>query len=310
MGWIACARTGVAPAVQEVALTVSELERPTALLLELGGRVVESREVLEDGGVLARVVRVQFGQEVVALVDWVGEPGRPWRAGAASQDLAFQHLALVTRDIDAAYAAVASNVVPVSAGIQRIPDTNPVAGGIRAVYFRTPEGDPLELISYPPGRGNPLWQEAAGAAPVIGIDHTAIVVADTARSRTFYTALGFRLVGESTNVGVEQEHLSGVRGAQVRISGFAGGAGAGIELLAYEAPGGGVPAPSDARPSDLWHAETVVLVADLNAAVRAALTHGGAEVGTTGPCGWCADPAAASVTVADPDGHWLRLVQR
>ena len=53
------------------------------------------------------------------------------------------------------------------------------------------------------------------------IDHTAIVVDDTAQSLKFYRdLLGIKLAGESMNHGTEQEHLNNVAGARLRISGL------------------------------------------------------------------------------------------
>src|SRR5206468_8146079 len=53
----------------------------------------------------------------------------------------------------------------------------------------------------------------------LGIDHTAIVVSDTDKSLAFYRdLLGLRVVGESENYGVEQEHLNQVFGARLQIT--------------------------------------------------------------------------------------------
>ena len=60
-----------------------------------------------------------------------------------------------------------------------MPDWNPSAGGIRAFYFRDPDRHVLEVIWFPAGKGAPRWQRHAPTALFLGIDHTAIVVADT-----------------------------------------------------------------------------------------------------------------------------------
>ena len=53
-----------------------------------------------------------------------------------SNDLWFQHLAIVVSDIDRAYAiALRAGASPISAGPQLLPAWNPNAGGIRAVLF-------------------------------------------------------------------------------------------------------------------------------------------------------------------------------
>jgi len=69
-------------------------------------------------------------------------------------------LAIVVSDIDKAYAAVRrAGAMPISRQPQLLPAWNPNAGGIRAVYFRDPDGHPLELIQFPPDKGEPRWQE-------------------------------------------------------------------------------------------------------------------------------------------------------
>ena len=67
------------------------------------------------------------------------------------------------------------------AGPQRLPDWNPNAGGIRAFYFRDPDGHPLEILQFPPDKGDAKWH-APSRRLFLGIDHTAIVVADTEAS--------------------------------------------------------------------------------------------------------------------------------
>ena len=117
--------------------------------------------------------------------------------------------------------------------------------------FRDPDQHPLELIKYPPGKGDPRWQERDRL--FLGIDHTAIAASDTERSLAFYRdRLGLRIVGQSENWGVEQERLSGVPGAHVRITTLRAASGPGIELLHYLAPRDGHPTPPDTSPDDLW----------------------------------------------------------
>ncbi len=251
-------------------------------------------------------VRLRFGDERIELVRLTDARARPYPEDAHSNDLDFQHLALVTRDIDAAYERVrAAGVRSVSAGPQRIPDTNPAAGGIRAFYFRDAEGHPLELIWYPEGRGDPRWQTAAGDGAVIGIDHTAIAVSDTEASRRFYVeGLGLSVAGESFNEGIEQERLSGVEGARVRITGLRGASGIGVEFLQYVAPGPGERRSGEAGDASHW--EIVLMVPDLDA-TAARLRAIGVEVPAPGTCGAC--PAGQrAYLVRDPDGHFVRVV--
>ena len=86
---------------------------------------------------------------------------------------------------------------PASTAPQLLPKTIPNAAGIRAYYFRDPDGHPLEILQFPPDKGDPKWQRGGGRL-FLGIDHTAIVVRSTAASLAFYRdVLGFRVGGES-----------------------------------------------------------------------------------------------------------------
>jgi catechol 2,3-dioxygenase-like lactoylglutathione lyase family enzyme len=140
-----------------------------------------------------------------------------------------------------------------SSGPQRLPDWNPNAGGIEAFYFRDPDGHYLEVLAFPPGKGLPKWHQSGGRL-FLGIDHTAIVVSDTAASLHFYRdVLGLRVVGESENYGTEQEHLNNVFGAHLRITSLRAAQGPGVEFLEYLAPRTGRSFPPDTKPADLWY---------------------------------------------------------
>ena len=121
----------------------------------------------------------------------------------------------------------------VSTGPQRLPDWNIGAAGIKAFYFQDPDRHNLEVISFPPGKGDPRWQEKTNKL-FLGIDHTAITVAQTDASLRFYSdLLGFRKAGESENYGTEQEHLNQIFGAHLRITAMRAMSGPGIEFLEY-----------------------------------------------------------------------------
>jgi catechol 2,3-dioxygenase-like lactoylglutathione lyase family enzyme len=209
--------------------------------------------------------------------------GRPIPADSRSNDRWFQHLAIVVSDIDLAYAIVLrEGAAPISTGPQELPAWNPKAGGIRAVYFRDPDGHPLELIQFPPGKGDPRWQDRDRL--FLGIDHSAIAVRDTNASVAFYRdRLGLYIAGRSENLGVEQKRLSAVSGAHVRITTLRASSGPGVELLHYLTPTDGRPMPVDTTADDLW-AEEIVL--------RAALA------------------AHFEEWLRDPDGHFTGLIAR
>ena len=97
----------------------------------------------------------------------------------------------------------------------------------------------------------------------LGIDHTAIVVSNSDISRAFYCdRLGMKLEQESFNLGIEQERLSGIAGAEVKISSLKASAdsgfGMGIELLEYLMPNGGRPISLDTCGNDLWYWQTAI----------------------------------------------------
>jgi len=211
-----------------------------------------------------RVCRIRLGDEELELTDYLAPEGRPVPADSRSNDRWFQHVAIITGDMARAYAWLREHHVRhASSGPQRLPDWNPAAGGIEAFYFKDPDGHVLEVLAFPPGKGDPRWHRDTGEL-FMGIDHTAIVVADTEASLDFYRGLGLAIAGTSENWGTEQEHLNNVFGARLRITTLRFGgpdAGPAIELLEYLAPGDGRPYPADARAADLVHWQTTVLAA-------------------------------------------------
>lgn len=315
----ATAAVGV-EAVVTVGMTVSDLERAIDFYADvLSFRVTDRREVMGDAwerlqgvfGLRMRTARLALGAETIELTEYLTPRGRPIPVDSRSNDKWFQHIAIVVRDMDSAYARLrVHDVEHASAAPQRLPDWNPHAGGIEAFYFKDPDGHVLEIISFPPGKGDPRWQEAAGGL-FLGIDHTAIVVTDTERSFAFYRdALGLRVVGESLNFGAEQERLNAVFGARVRITALRAPAGPGVELLEYLSPSDGRPYPWDARPNDLLHWETTLQVDDLDGAV-ARLSSDNARFITASPVELPAGVGfSRAVLVRDPDGHAIRLIER
>src|SRR4029077_9003657 len=99
----------------------------------------------------------------------------------------------VVRAMDEAYTWLRQHKVQhASTGPQRLPDWNPNAGGIKAFYFKDPDGHSLEVLWFPPGKRDPKRQSPTDML-FLGIDHTAIVVRNTEKSLTFYRdMLGFR----------------------------------------------------------------------------------------------------------------------
>jgi catechol 2,3-dioxygenase-like lactoylglutathione lyase family enzyme len=311
---------GAAQAVAMVGLTVGDMDRSIAFYTsvlefqklsddEVAGSAYEK---LEDVfGVRMRVVRLGLGDEQLQLTEYLAPRGRPAPADSRSNDRWFQHVAIVVSDMDSAYARLRRNKVQhASTGPQLLPTTIPAAAGIRAFYFRDPDGHPLELLQFPPDKGNPKWHAPADRL-FLGIDHTAIVVSDTRASLAFYRdVLGFRVAGESMNFGTEQEHLNNVQGARLHITGLRAPAGPGIEFLEYLAPRDGRPFPADERANDLVHWQTTVSVANVETAA-AAVRRGKFRVLSPEPVE-LPDTALGfrrGVVVRDPDGHAVQLVE-
>lgn len=309
-----------AQAVALVGLTVSDMDRS----VEFYTRVLDFTKVTDDElvgepyealtgvfGARLRVVRLRLGEEFLQLTEYLASPGRPAPVDARSNDRWFQHVAIIVRDMDSAYARLRGfKVRHASTGPQLLPRTIPNAAGIRAFYFKDPDGHPLEVLQFPPDKGDPKWHAATGRL-FLGIDHTAIVVADTRASLSFYRdVLGFRVAGESMNFGTEQAHLNNVPGARLHITGLRAPAGPGVEFLEYVAPRDGRPYPADERPNDLVHWQTTVLVADV-AAAAAAVRRGTFPVGSAAPVE-LPDTALGftrGILVRDPDGHAVQLVE-
>jgi catechol 2,3-dioxygenase-like lactoylglutathione lyase family enzyme len=297
-----------APAVSgigAIGITVSDLDRAVSFYTG----VLEFKELSESEvagpqyerlegvfGLRMRIAELALGDERVNLIEYLVPKGRDVPSDSRANDRWFQHIAIITSDMDAAYARLRAHHVRYgSTAPQRLPDWNRDAAGIRAFYFRDPDGHFLEVLQFPPGKGLAKWHTGSKQL-FLGIDHTAIVVSNTGQSLHFYRdTLGMRIVGRSENYGTEQEHLNNVAGAHLRITSLRAQSGPGIELLEYVAPRDGRPAPADERANDLIHWQTTVNVADES--VEAALASQQHTPIVRG-----------KAIISDPDGHAMEFV--
>lgn len=314
-------RPVAARGVVSVALTVSDLDRSVAFYTGLlGFRLVAEHELPRSAtealtgvvGSRLRQVVLQLGEERLELQQFVDRPGRAAPRGMRSNDRWFQHVAIIVRNMDSAYATlVQAKVEHVSPAPQTLPATIPAAAGISAFYFRDPDGHPLEILSFPPDKGLARWHGTHGSQ-FLGIDHTAIVVASTEQSLLFYQELlGIPARGESMNFGMEQERLNNVKGVRLHITGLRTDLGPGIEFLDYRQPGAGRPYPLDAKPNDLLHWQTTILVDDLAAALESARLAGIRVVSSVAvPLDRATTGIRRAAIVRDPDGHAIALVER
>jgi catechol 2,3-dioxygenase-like lactoylglutathione lyase family enzyme len=304
-------------AVGCVALTVSDADRS----LDFYGSVLgfaKVADVEQAGagveqlagvfGARTRTLRVQLGRECLDLTEYLAPRGRVAPEDTRSNDRWFQHVAIVVSDMDRAYAVLRQRRVEhASTGPQRLPDWNQNAAGIRAFYFRDPDRHVLEVLQFPPGKGDSRWQDADRL--FLGIDHTAIVVGDTEASLRFYRdTLGLRAAGASENWGTEQEHLNNVFGARLRITTLRASSGPGVELLEYLTPRDGRPFPADARTNDLIHWHTTLFTEDLALATEmlrsahATFVSPGAVTLSDRQLGY-----SRALLARDPDGHAVQL---
>ena len=305
-------------AVRAIGLTVSDLDRSVEFYTEvltferIGETEVSGPEVDRLQGVFGvrmRVARLRLGDEEIELTEYVTPRGRPAPVDARSNDRWFQHIAIIVRDMDRAYARLREHGVEhVSPEPQRLPDWNPNAGGIEAFYFKDPDGHPLEILAFPADKGDAKWHRTGGRL-FLGIDHTAIVVSDTETSLRFYRdVLGFSITGESLNHGIEQESFNHVFGARLRITGLRAAGGPGIEFLEYLSPRDGRPMPPDERPNDLIHWQTVLLTRNLETITdhpsRPSLVSSGPVVLPDASLGF-----RKGALIRDPDGHVLLLAE-
>ncbi|WHZ24805.1 MAG: hypothetical protein OJF47_003917 [Nitrospira sp.] len=310
-------------AVQHIAtigFTVADMDRSIAFYRDVltfkpvGDVEVDGPEYDQLWGVFgarARVVRMQLGEQQLELTEFLSPPDvRPIPVPSYSNDLWFQHIAIVVRDMEAAWARLRKyHVRQISPRPQTIPASNAVAAGIKAIKFRDPDGHSLELLWFPEGKGHSRWH-AAGAELFLGIDHTAMTVRSTENSAKFYRdLLGMTVAGGTLNMGVTQQYLDSLPGARTRVTGFTPKTTPpGLEFLEYELPTAGRPFPTDSHPTDLWHWRTTLVVSDIETA--AAALKDTAQFLSSGVV-LLPDKSLGfmkGLLVRDPDGHVLQLV--
>ncbi len=168
------------------------------------GAAISSNEMMMLGiGGCGRRWAMTLGATTVDLDCFdTGGLAYPQEADAASR--CFQHLALVTDDVDRAWAtARTAGAAAISLdGPVTLPDS---AGGATAVKIRDPEGHPLELIRFP-DMGARGWSGHG----LLGIDHSAIVVSDLTASCAFYELAGLAKGKATLNQGATQATLDGL----------------------------------------------------------------------------------------------------
>ena len=320
VAWHGGARAEPITGVDSIGITVADMDRaldfytrvlPFEVVSEVEVHGPAYERLLGVFGMRARIVRLRLGVEEIELIDYLAPEGRPVPAESKSNDEWFQHVAIIVRAMDAAYAHLRRHKVQhASTGPQVLPAWNPNAGGIAAFYFRDPDGNHLEILQFPRDKGDPRWHQPTDAL-FLGIDHTAIVVRDTEASLPFFEgALGLEVRGTSENYGPEQEHLNNVFGARLLITSLGAPAGPAVEFLDYLSPATGRPTPADTQANDLWHWQIRMETSELDA-LEVALRKAGAAFVSPGIVDMPDDGLALgrALMVRSPAGHAVLINQ-
>ncbi|MDZ8188474.1 MAG: VOC family protein [Nostoc sp. ChiSLP02] len=163
---------------------------------------------LEDvPGAKIRVITLRLGDELIELIEYLNVEGKPIPSDSQSNDIWFQHLAIVVSDMDRAYAHLGSfPIQSISPAPQTIPSDNETSGGVRAFKFKDPDGHDLELIWFPPDKGQDKWHQNTNRL-FLGIDRSAMsttgyayAISNTEQSLHFYrNLLGMQVDSRSLN---------------------------------------------------------------------------------------------------------------
>ena len=306
-------------AIEKVTVTVNDLDVSVPFYeelfgfkkvgeYELSGKEFNRLVGIKNDKLSAKVVRLQLGEQVIELQEFDNEgEADQIPLDSKSNDLWFQHMAIVVGDMEKAYKKIKDyGVVHVSTAPQTLPAYITEAAGIKAFYFQDPDRHNIEVIYFPKGKGDPKWQKATDKL-FLGMDHSAIGISDTEKATAFYEDLvGLQTKGHSENYGTEQEHLNQVFGARLWISGLRAKEGIGVEFLEYIAPPGGREYPRTSDPTDLWHWHTTVSVpniertyADMQQAVATFISNGIITLNNK-----------KQFMVRDADGHAVLITQK
>ncbi len=314
-------RTNVqAQRIRAIGLTVTDADRAQdfytqALSFEsVSDITVEGQEYNELQGVAQakiRIITLQLGDELIELMQYLNVEGKTIPSDSRSNDLWFQHMAIVVSDIDRAYAHLQSfPIEPISVSPQTIPPSNEASSGVRAFKFKDCDRHNLELIWFPPDKGQDKWHKQTERL-FLGIDHSAIAVANTEQSLKFYRdLLGMQIEGGSLNQGETQAHLDGLPEAKVRVTPLRPSQpSVGIELLDYIIPGNGRPIPSDWKSDDIAHMQIELVVNDIDQAVNL-LKKNTVQLVSSGIIKFTdsSSPYRQGCLVKDPNGHAMLLI--
>jgi catechol 2,3-dioxygenase-like lactoylglutathione lyase family enzyme len=307
--------------IRSISMTVSDVERSRDFytsaigfkpVSDLTVNAPEYSQLFDIPNAVIRIVTLQLSDESIKLMQFLNLPSRPIPADSQSNDLWFQHLAIAVGNMDRAYAQLQSFLVEsISDAPQTMPASNPAAAGIRAFKFKDPDGHDLELIWYPVDKGQEKWHQKTDRL-FLGIDHTAIAIADTEQSLRFYRdLLGMEVEGDSLNQGETQARLDDLPEAKVRVTALRPAQGGlGIELLDYLIPEQERPIPNSWKCSDIAHLHIEMALQDIEeTAVR--LCRSGVQFVSPHWAQFSGSlaPDRKGCLVKDPNGHALFLIE-
>ncbi|OYD87922.1 glyoxalase [Nostoc sp. 'Peltigera membranacea cyanobiont' 213] len=313
--------------IRAIGLTVTSCNRSVdfytqALGFELVSDItVEGQDYSDLQGITEakiRIVTLQLGDELIELMEYLNIKGKPIPKDSQSNDIWFQHFAIVVSDMDRAYAQVCSfPIEPISVAPQTILSDNETSGGVRAFKFKDPDGHDLELIWFPADKGQDKWHQDTNRL-FLGIDHSAMsttgyayAVSNTEQNIYFYRdLLGMQVDSRNLNWRATQTSLDNLPGAKVRITSLRPAQGGlGIELLDYLVPGKGRPIPSDWKSSDIAHMQIELVVNDIEQVVEILRQN---EVQFISPrvvqFTDSGSPYRKGCLVKDPDGHAILII--
>src|SRR5215470_5695880 len=300
-------RSSAVQRVKTIGFTVGDIDREASFFANvLGFEKIANM----------RIVQLKLGEQVIELTQYVSPPtGRNIPVWSNSNDAWFQHMAIVVGDMDAAYKILQdNNVRQISSHPITIPASNPGAAGVKAIKFHDPERHPLELIFFPPGKGDPSWQKPSDKL-FRGIDHTAMTVPSTDKGVTFYRdLLGFNVGVTTLNSGTTQDVLDGLLNDTCLVTSMMPpSAPPHVEFLEYKTPPGGRLMPAESKANDLWNWQATLVSKNIQA-LAGRLRQAGAQFISSSVV---AIPEAAqskfgfkkALMIRDTNGHALRLVE-
>jgi len=306
-------------AIKSIGITVQDMNRSLPFYEKVlhfklvSNDTIQSEEyssLVNVKNAVVHLVKLKLGDERIELIDFIYPEGKGYPEDSHSNDFWFQHIAIITSNMDGAYAWLKLNDVKnISVEPQRLPDWNKNAGGIKAFYFQDPDGHPLEILEFPPDKGNAKWHKKSNQL-FLGIDHTAIAVSNTDESLKFYRdVLGMEVGDESENYGIEQSRLNNVEGAHLKITGLHSDFGFGIEFLNYLTPKGGRSNPENINANDLVHWQTKLSTKNIDE-LFSKIKNAGYQT-YTGIITMNKNYAGFSkgFIVKDPNGHRLLIIQ-